>query len=70
MALAYRKKIVKNPVCKKICCFCFAEGSSYIGRPNGKWTVTCGFCGAHGPICDSKESALRTWKYGVGEEDL
>ena len=65
MSLAFRKRIVKNPISARACPFC-AECLTYVGRPSGQWAVVCGSCGARGSVCDSKVSALDVWNYGVG----
>lgn len=62
--IAFRSRIIKNPVSAHRCCFCESY-HNYMGRPGGNFVVICGNCGARGPMTDNWKDALDYWENGL-----
>ena len=58
---AWRKKIIKHSVSTALCPFC-GEVSNFVSRPGGAYSVTCGNCGARGPVKLNQPEALEAWE--------
>ena len=62
--IAFRSRIIKNPVSSHNCCFCESY-HNYMGRLGGNFVVICGNCGARGPMTDNWNDALDYWENGL-----